>query len=67
MILISLAKEIKTITGSASEIVFNELPIDDPLMRKPDIKNAKKLLKWEPHISREEGLIKTYEFYNRLI
>ncbi len=65
--ILELAKEIKEISGSSSEIVFSELPVDDPLKRKPDIKRARKLLKWEPRISRSEGLLKTYEYYNRLI
>ena len=65
--ILDLAKEIKEISGSTSEIVFSDLPVDDPLKRKPDIKRAQKLLKWEPRISREEGLIKTYEYYSRHI
>ena len=65
--ILELAKEIKEISGSSSQIVFNKLPVDDPLKRKPDIKKAKKLLEWEPHISRSEGLLKTYGYYSKLI
>ena len=65
--ILELAKEIKEISGSCSDIVFSDLPLDDPLKRKPDIEKAKKLLKWEPQISREDGLLKTYEYYQKLI
>ena len=64
---LELAKEIKEISSSCSDIVFSDLPLDDPLKRKPDIEKAKKLLKWEPQISREDGLLKTYEYYQKLI
>jgi dTDP-glucose 4,6-dehydratase len=54
--LLDLAEVVKRVTGSASEIVFEELPVDDPQQRKPDITRAKQLLGWEPEISLEEGL-----------
>jgi dTDP-glucose 4,6-dehydratase len=54
--LLELAEVVKRVTGSSSEIVFEELPVDDPQQRKPDIARAKQLLGWEPEISLEEGL-----------
>jgi dTDP-glucose 4,6-dehydratase len=54
--LLELAEVVKRVTGSASEIVFEELPVDDPQQRKPDIGRAKQLLGWEPEIPLEEGL-----------
>jgi dTDP-glucose 4,6-dehydratase len=39
---------------------------DDPKQRKPDITLAKKLLGWEPKISRKEGLKKTLEYFKSL-
>jgi dTDP-glucose 4,6-dehydratase len=53
---LELAEIVKRITGSSSEIVFEALPIDDPMQRKPDITRARQLLGWEPEISLEEGL-----------
>ena len=44
------------LTESASEIVFEALPVDDPQIRQPDITRAKQLLGWEPEIQLEEGL-----------
>jgi UDP-glucuronate decarboxylase len=55
----NLAKEIISITNSKSEIVFRELPNDDPKDREPDISKARSILSWNPHVPREEGLKKT--------
>jgi dTDP-glucose 4,6-dehydratase len=54
--LLDLAEVVKRITGASSEIVFEALPIDDPMQRKPDITRAQQLLGWEPEITLEEGL-----------
>lgn len=58
-----IATMIKELTGSKSELVFEQLPEDDPLTRKPDVAKAKKLLEWESKISLEEGLKKTIEYF----
>ena len=65
--LLDFAKEIISMTGSKSEITFNPLPIDDPKCRQPDISKAKKLLNWEPKVSRKEGLEKTIEFFRSIL
>jgi dTDP-glucose 4,6-dehydratase len=57
--LLELAETIIQLTESASEIVFEALPIDDPQVRQPDIKKAKQLLGWEPEIELVEGLRRT--------
>jgi dTDP-glucose 4,6-dehydratase len=62
-----LAREIKELTGSNSPIVFKELPEDDPKVRQPDISKAKRLLGWEPKVSRKEGLAKTLEYFRTKI
>jgi len=59
------AEIILRLTGSKSKIVYQELPVDDPKMRCPDITKAKNLLKWEPKTSLEEGLKKTIDFFKR--
>jgi len=61
--ILNLAKIIKEMTNSKSEIIFEELPEDDPRKRKPDISEAKKLLNWEPKVDLEEGLTKTIEYF----
>ena len=57
------AEMIVKMTGSASEIVYETLPSDDPLQRCPDITKAKKLLGWEPKVSLEQGLEKTIAYF----
>ncbi len=63
MTLLDMAKEIIELTGSSSKIVFEELPVDDPKQRRPDISKAKTLLNWSPRVSRKEGLEKTIAYY----
>jgi dTDP-glucose 4,6-dehydratase len=65
--ILDFAKEIIEITGSSSKIVHKPLPKDDPTIRQPDITLAKKLLNWEPKITRREGLMKTIEFFRGIV
>jgi dTDP-glucose 4,6-dehydratase len=60
---LEFAEEIKKLAGATSEIVFRELPQDDPKVRQPDITRARELLGWEPKVGREEGLKRTMEFF----
>ena len=64
--ILDFANEIIKLTNSDQKIIFKELPIDDPLQRRPDITVAKKILNWEPKISRQEGMLKTYSYFNSL-
>ena len=63
---VEIAKEIIELTKSKSEIIFEDLPEDDPKIRQPDITRAKEILKWEPKVSRLEGLKKTIEYFKSL-
>ncbi len=58
-----MAQLIKEMTNSSSQIIFEDLPEDDPRNRKPDIDKAKNLLDWEPKISIEMGLEKTIQYF----
>ena len=60
------AEEIIKLTGTKQKIVHKPLPQDDPKQRQPDILKAKKILGWEPKVSREEGLKITYEYFRSL-
>lgn len=60
------AEEVLNLTGSKMEIVYKELPLDDPKQRQPDITKAKILLGWEPKVSRAVGLKKTYDYFKSL-
>tara|TARA_R110000822_G_scaffold55237_1_gene140583 strand:- start:965 stop:1957 length:993 start_codon:yes stop_codon:yes gene_type:complete len=64
--ILDFAKEIVKLTGTEQKIVFKPLPQDDPMQREPDISKAKEILGWEPKISREEGMKKTFEYFKNL-
>ena len=65
--MLELAEEVIKQTGTKSKIIFQPLPQDDPLQRQPIIDLAKKELDWEPHITLEEGLKKTIEYFKSVI
>ena len=58
-----LAEKVLAMTGSASELIYEPLPEDDPLQRQPDISRAKEALGWEPTVTLDEGLVKTIEYF----
>jgi nucleoside-diphosphate-sugar epimerase len=64
--ILDIAKLILKLTGSKSEIVFEDLPGDDPKTRKPDISCAIQILNWEPKIKTEEGLRKTIDYFKSI-
>ena len=65
--IIDLAKKIVELTGSRSKFKFLPLPQDDPKKRKPDITLAREKLGWSPRVSLEQGLVKTIEYFDRLL
>ncbi len=50
------------LSGSASELVFEPLPQNDPKQRCPDITRAREILGWEPRVPAREGLSRTIEW-----
>jgi len=66
MTLLSLAQTIIRLTNSSSPIVFEQLPMDDPKQRRPDISLAQKLLDWRPQVDTETGLTKTIAYFKTL-
>ncbi len=64
MTVLQFAEEIVRLTGSASEIVFTELPVDDPKVRQPDITRARSMLGWEPEVLLEQGLRRTIDYFS---
>jgi len=62
-----VAKEIIFLSGNNCKIIYKELPKNDPLMRKPDISKAKKILGWSPIVSRKEGLEITFKYFKSII
>jgi dTDP-glucose 4,6-dehydratase len=65
---VELAREILAmVPGTKSQIVYRELPQDDPKRRKPDITRARQLLGWEPTVERAEGLKRTLEYFRAVL
>ena len=62
-----MARTIIRMTGARSKVVHKPLPTDDPKIRQPDITRARTLLKWEPKVELEEGLVKTIEYFRTKI
>ena len=60
------AEEIIKLTGTTQKVCYEDLPVNDPKQRKPDITKAQSILSWEPKVSREEGLKITYEYFKSL-
>lgn len=64
--ILDFANEIIKLTGTEQKIVFKPLPQDDPMQREPDISKAREILGWEPKVSREDGMKKTFEYFKNL-
>jgi UDP-glucuronate decarboxylase len=56
--MLELAKLVLTLTESKSEIIYHDLPLDDPKQRNPTISRAGELLEWSPTTDLETGLLK---------
>ena len=67
MSVLAFAEKIRELSNSSSEIVFKELPEDDPKIRQPDISRAKELLDWKPQTQLEDGLNQTLAYFNGLL
>ncbi len=63
--ILELAKEIIQLTNSKSKIVFEELPADDPKVRRPDITKAKSILNWIPKVDRTIGIRQTIKDFEK--
>ncbi len=62
-----LAEKVIEMTNSISQVVYKDLPSDDPKQRKPDISKAQKILSWEPQINLEQGLKSTIDYFKNQI
>lgn len=65
--ILNFAELIIKLTNSNSEIIFKELPKDDPIQREPDISLAKEKLNWEPTVGIEDGLKATIEYFENIL
>jgi dTDP-glucose 4,6-dehydratase len=64
---LEFARTIRRLTDTSSEIVFRPLPVDDPRVRQPDITKAREKLGWEPKVGLEEGLMRTIDYFKRVL
>ena len=67
MTILDFAKKVVELTGSKSEISFQDLPVDDPKVRQPDITKARTLLGWEPKVDLETGLRQTLDYFREKV
>ena len=67
MTVLEFAEVVVEIIGSDSQIVFEDLPVDDPKVRRPDISRAKDLLGWAPVVGLEEGLRETIRYFEGIL
>jgi UDP-glucuronate decarboxylase len=65
--ILELAQKVIALTGSKSKLIYQSLPQDDPQQRKPDIALARKTLDWRPTVALEQGLIKTIDYFEKLL
>ena len=63
--ILELAEAVLDVVGSTAPVHFEELPVDDPTRRRPDITLARRELGWEPKVGLREGLARTLEWYRR--
>jgi dTDP-glucose 4,6-dehydratase len=65
--MIEFADRIRRLTGTKSNLIFQDLPADDPKRRRPDISKAKRVLGWEPKVELEDGLRQTVEYFQSVL
>jgi nucleoside-diphosphate-sugar epimerase len=62
--MLEVAELVREMCGSSSDIVFTELPDDDPTLRRPDLTRARTELGWQPSTPFEVGLARTIEWFS---
>ncbi len=67
MTMTELAQLVLKLTNSKSDLVFRNLPEDDPKQRRPDLTLAKEILDWTPTTDPEVGLVKTIEYFKSVV
>jgi dTDP-glucose 4,6-dehydratase len=65
--ILECAERVLEVTQSRSKIRHEELPVDDPKQRQPDIGKAKRLLDWEPKINLESGLRRSLDYFRQAV
>ena len=64
---LEIAKLVLKLTLSSSQISYHPLPADDPKVRRPDISRARALLNWEPQVPLEDALLRTIDYFKKVL
>ena len=67
MTVLEFAERINRICNSNCEIIFEDLPVDDPKVRQPDIARAREILGWAPKMDLDQGLELTIQYFQSLL
>jgi len=62
-----LAELVGEMVGRPIQLVFKDLPVNDPMQRRPDITAASELLNWTPNIPLVDGLMRTISYFRDLM
>jgi UDP-glucuronate decarboxylase len=65
--IVELAETILRLTASRSKLVFKELPVDDPIRRRPDIALAREKLNWGIQVPLADGLRETVGYFKKML
>jgi dTDP-glucose 4,6-dehydratase len=65
--ILELVQVLEEITGTKFEVRYHDLPVDDPKQRQPDISLARRLLGWEPKVPLREGLVRTIDWFSKVV
>ena len=65
--MLELAKTVRRLCNSSSEIIYMPLPEDDPRQRCPDVSVAAELLDWKPTFALEDGVLRTIEYFKEVL
>lgn len=64
--IIDIANIVLKLSNSSSKLIFQDLPQNDPLQRKPDLKRIRKLIDWDDLTDAEDGISKTITYFKSL-
>lgn len=67
MTVLEFAERINRLCNSNCDIVFEDLPVDDPKVRQPDIARAREILGWAPQMDLDQGLELTIDYFQSLL
>jgi dTDP-glucose 4,6-dehydratase len=65
--ILECARRVIAITGSKSQLRYEQLPQDDPKQRRPDISKAKTLLNWQPKVALDAGLEMSLDYFREVV